>query len=741
MGFKFQFFTIQCFGLFIASGCGNTFLKKSGEHGDDAIRGILDPIADVVLGTSNDQDLPEQPHPATEVPKFNLSVDRYSSCEVLQADIRTRLAARREDELRYQAYLEAVRDYWRGNSSSGKVSNKVSASEAATSDTVTADSAEESFTNVQEKGVDEADAFKIGKNHFFTPGKDGVEVVNRVSLAHLGRLDTTGIGDALYYTDGDRFIIVGQKVEKSTKPCDYGYDLKSAAPSYQEPCQNEVTVNKMLTIVRIYDAADAAGLPVLFLTKEYVGDMYETRFINGHLIIVQNDYMWIQDPAFKRWGEDGTYNTSSGSWPYQNSDLNAAVPDQPVEQATPGQVRGIPCGQIMRQTVGDYDFRLTKVISVNTRAAGAPEQSAAILGGGDSIYMSTDNLYITKSRTEWYYWDYNFNRSEELIVTKVAFDAVTGAITPVAAGNVIGRIKDQWAFKDYPASGAVAVATSTGQLWSSGDSIAQNHLWILKNQPGNPALEIVASVRDFGTGEDIRSVRYVGNIAYIVTFKKTDPLFSIDMTDPMAPKLLGELKVPGFSVYMHPVAPGRLVGVGFDAFDMGEFAWYQGVQVSLFDVTDPLAMKRIDNKIIGDRGSSSEVTADHKAFFFDQESSLMAIPVIELAGAQKGSSDYGQVLAFSGAIVYNVGDQLNEIARISHQNLIPEACRTQMTNSRWWSDKSRSLDINRVFLVDGRLVSMSSFGIKAHDPANPSVELASVAFDNADICANFRYGW
>lgn len=742
MVFNTKLFTMQVSLIILIGGCGNPYLKKAGRNSDEAIRNIFDPVAGAINGKTNDGKRPEEPRPSTQVPKFNLSVDRYDSCDALQADIRSRLEARRVDERRYEAYQAAMEDYWKSSGSS----NKVSASEGTVSadmESVESEESEESFTNTQEKGVDEADAFKIGKNHLFTPGHDGVEVVTRASLVHLGRLDMSGIDSPLYYSDGDRFIVVGQKVEKSTTPCDYGYELKSAGPSYREPCQNDTTVNKMVTVVRIYDAANAGALPVLYLTREFTGDLFDSRFINGHLIIVQNDYMWIQDPAFQRWGNDGQFYYAVSSWPYQNSDLNAPVPDRPVEQDASGQVRGIPCNQIMRQTVGDYDFRMTKVVSINTRASGAPDQSGAILGGGDSIYMSTDNLYITKSGMEWYRWDYESgrSRSEELVITKVAFDGVSGAVKPVAAGNVIGRIKDQWAFKDYPSVGAVAVATSTGQLWNDGELIAQNHLWILKNQEGSPALEIVSSVRDFGTGEDIRSVRYVGNMAYIVTFKKTDPLFSIDMTNPLAPKMLGELKVPGFSVYMHPVAAGRLVGVGFDAFDEGTFAWYQGIQVSLFDVTDPLGMKRIDNKIIGDRGSSSEVTADHKAFFYDQESRIMAIPAIELTGAQAGTSEYGRSLAFSGAIIYRVGDQLDEIARISHQNLIPSECRKLMTNSRWWQDKSRSLDINRVFLVDGRLLSMSSFGIKAHDPTNPALELATVAFENPDLCQFFRAGW
>ena len=132
MDTRLQFIVRQSFLLILASGCGNTLVKQAGENSDDAIRDIFSPITDVVNGNTNNQELPEQPHPATDVPKFSLSVERYASCDALQADIRTRLAARREDERRYQVYQEAMADYWRGSGSSKKASARKANSRGAT---------------------------------------------------------------------------------------------------------------------------------------------------------------------------------------------------------------------------------------------------------------------------------------------------------------------------------------------------------------------------------------------------------------------------------------------------------------------------------------------------------------------------------------------------------------------------------------------------------------------------------
>ncbi len=542
----------------------------------------------------------------------------------------------------------------------GSASNSAGSGSGAAADNKT-------FTNTQEKNVDEADSVKIGDHHIYVQRAGEVQVVGRQTLALIGTLPLTGLWNTTLYADGDTLVIVGMS--------DTG------------------------TTVRVM-TAEGGQLPVLQKQHDMTGQADDSRYVGGHLVLVFRDGL--------------PWNTFAND--------PAAAPIAVEHDA----VNGIPCDRIVKQAVHDFDTRFVKVVSLDARHPETAPQFAAAIGGGDQIYMTESTLYVTKAGIQWGGYGYDSYRyaqpvDEKLLVTKIDFNAETGAVSPSAAGVIDGHVKDQWAFKEYAVDATtkvLSVATSTGQLLGAGANVAQNHLWVLRQK--ETTLEVAAVVHDFGTGEDIRSVRYVNAMAYVVTFKKTDPLFAFDMANPLEPKLLGELKVPGFSVYMHPVAAGRMLGVGFDADDQGGFAWYQGLQVSLFDVSNPLDLKRLDNQIIGQRGSYSDVTGDHHAFYFDAAQMIVGLPVVELAG--KGADtgpEMARELKFSGAIMYHIEDtKLTEAARLSHADLLPEACKNQLANGHWWEDKTVSLDINRLYSVDGKLLTVSRFGLKTWDLAH-----------------------
>jgi hypothetical protein len=174
--------------------------------------------------------------------------------------------------------------------------------------------------------------------------------------------------------------------------------------------------------------------------------------------------------------------------------------------------------------------------------------------------------------------------------------------------------------------------------------------------------------------------------------------------------MLGELKVPGFSTYLHPLSGKRLIGIGFDALEQGSFALFQGIQVSLFDVSNPLEMRRLDNNILGSRGSSSEITWNHHAFFYDDETQILGVPIVEMSEGRTGV--YSGESTFSGAQMYRVGTgSLERLARISHYEMIPGYCKGLLASGRWWDQIARSWDINRIFKVDGKILAISPFGV------------------------------
>ncbi|MEK6852055.1 MAG: beta-propeller domain-containing protein, partial [Candidatus Thermoplasmatota archaeon] len=159
---------------------------------------------------------------------------------------------------------------------------------------------------------------------------------------------------------------------------------------------------------------------------------------------------------------------------------------------------------------------------------------------------------------------------------------------------------------------------------------------------------------------------------YLVTFKKIDPFFVVDLSDPANPEILGQLKIPGFSDYLHPFGPNHVIGVGKDAYDMGDFAWFQGVKLSLFDVSDPMDPQEVASVVIGDRGTESEVLSEHKAFLLIPGRDLLVLP-ITLAETSGGEpSEYGRQV-WQGAFVYAVSTEgFVEKARISHGGIVGE---------------------------------------------------------------------
>src|SRR6185503_10173283 len=151
--------------------------------------------------------------------------------------------------------------------------------------------------------------------------------------------------------------------------------------------------------------------------------------------------------------------------------------------------------------------------------------------------------------------------------------------------------------------------------------------------------------------EDIRSVRFDGPRGYLVTFKKTDPLFVLDLSKATAPAVVGELKIPGFSTYMHQLDDTHLLALGYEADDMGSFAYFNGVQLQIFDVTNPTQPSLLHKKVYGTRGSSSSALTDHLGFTYMADRGLLTLPLSICDGG--GNGMFG-TLSFSGMVALDV---------------------------------------------------------------------------------------
>jgi uncharacterized secreted protein with C-terminal beta-propeller domain len=284
----------------------------------------------------------------------------------------------------------------------------------------------------------------------------------------------------------------------------------------------------------------------------------------------------------------------------------------------------------------------------------------------------------------------------------------------VASGTVPGHVLNQFALDER--GDVLRVATTTGRVPSPNVSSTLSLL-----APGQQGLITLGSVSPIAPGEDIRAVRFAEDRAYVVTFEKTDPLFVIDLTETSQPRLVGELHIPGFSTYLQPLDDGHLLSIGYDADDQGNFAWFQGVQLQIFDVRDMSSPQLLQKQVIGTRGSSSEALTDHLAFTYFASKHWLALPITVCEGGSAGT--YGDNMTFSGLYLYDVsldsGFQL--LGGVAHppaagyQGYSGALCRN------WWSDAS-SL-VKRSIVMDDYVLSLTDREIKINAASDLATDL------------------
>lgn len=190
-----------------------------------------------------------------------------------------------------------------------------------------------------------------------------------------------------------------------------------------------------------------------------------------------------------------------------------------------------------------------------------------------------------------------------------------------ASGEVRGRLIGQFAMSE--SDGVLRVASTDGDTWAEGPGESESLITVLSENDGS--LEEIGRVGGLGRGEEIYAVRFIGEMGYVVTFEQTDPLYTVDLSDPEDPVTTGELKIPGYSAYLHPVADGRLLGIGQAGTADGTIT---GAQASLFDVADPANPRRLDELALSDgRYGSTSTEWDHHAFLYSPEHALAVVPV------------------------------------------------------------------------------------------------------------------
>jgi uncharacterized secreted protein with C-terminal beta-propeller domain len=304
---------------------------------------------------------------------------------------------------------------------------------------------------------------------------------------------------------------------------------------------------------------------------------------------------------------------------------------------------------------------------------------------------STDASFVAPARAPYIY-------SSDTTVYK--FELNAGKATYRSKADVPGEILNQFSMDE--SGGYFRIATNIGGT----SDASSNNMYALDGD-----MKIVGKIEGIAPGERIYSVRFMGDRAYMVTFRSVDPLFAVDLSDPRDPKILGQLKIPGYSDYLHPYDDNLLIGFGKDAIADGNTAFYQGMKISMFDVSNVGDPIELFSRIIGDRGTDSPVLRDHKALLFSKARGLLADPVSVAKISPNDKADdittYGR-LSFQGAYVFDVNltDGFVKRGEITHAGEIPQT-------DEYWFRGDADKEIDRIIYIGDTLYTTSASLVKA----------------------------
>jgi len=484
-------------------------------------------------------------------------------------------------------------------------------------------------TNTQVKGVDESDIVKTDGRyiyHYHFDLEDGGAEVSILGASNLSLLSTIRLpdySDAEMYISDNRLVIVQQVDGKTAK--DLSKKLQTPisehlsdrleteviVPDYYEP--DRLYISDFVEAI-VFDISDHKEPKELHRLRQE-GSYVSSRLSDNTLYLVSNKYAnggGSAMPIIR-------YIPSAG----RNDDV------MPLEAAN----------ILLPPYIEKPNFAVVSSLNINSGRS----DTKAVLGMVDNIMMSKNSLFLTAT----VYGEQRnyYNRSTGIS----RFDVTDGGLKYLASGKVEGYIDGQFSLDEY--DGMLRIATTSYN--ENRDTV--NNLFVLDQK-----LEPIGEVTGLAESERIYSVRFMGDTAYVVTFRETDPLFVIDLSDPTKPVVKGELKIPGFSEYLHPIDENTLIGLGVNTYlNHNGGVIEDGLKLSLFDVSDPTDPRETASYLIGNSGSSSEALNNHKAFMYYPEKKLIGFPAtIYTSYGATSTRPRGneRKLSFSGYIVTEVSE-------------------------------------------------------------------------------------
>jgi hypothetical protein len=503
-----------------------------------------------------------------------------------------------------------------------------------------------STTNVHEAGVDEPDAVKTDGRRVVSVTDGVVRVLDVATHTQTAAIHLDGGSATQLLIAGDRALVMTTR--------SIAYDVPGIAPGEKGPVPaptDTVPYGSQLALLDLTGAGKVLGTLSIdgnYLDARQIGDV-------ARVVVRSAPRLEFRYPT----SDDTVASLVANKDVVADSTIQDWLPR--YELTAGGATSG---GQLTAcdDVSHPVDYTATAMLTVLsfdlTKDLGTGDP-VTIVADGDTVYGTEKSLYVADDhqmegmargpvgiagggpgagQTELYQFDI----------------ARPGKPVHVASGAVEGNLLNQYSLSEY--DGNLRVATTT-----AGEAGSQSRITVLSRK-GNELTQ-VGMVGGLGAGERIYAVRFFGDTGYVVTFRQTDPLYTVDLRDPAAPKVTGELKITGYSAYLHPAGDGRLIGVGQEASDTGRT---QGVQVSLFDTSNPAGATRIAQYHL--ESSWTEVEGDAHAFLYWPDKGLVVLPVTG-GGAADPTNPNVPPEAYGGALVLKLTDNsFTQVGLLNHMS-------------------------------------------------------------------------
>lgn len=548
----------------------------------------------------------------------------YQSCDELLSDLKEFALEELNETIESYASCYSYSNY-------GEEDMESSPSTAGDSEDSSEDSSEVSYTdtNLQETNVDESDIIKTDGSSIFVAHQSGVDVFKGWPLDQFSKIGTYLVEEGVdaLFLENNQLVLISN---------DYDDD------------------NRSFIQIRLLDVSTPSA-PSLIGEKTLEGSTVQQRLVNNVVHVVLSG-------SFK----DYEIELPDDFWDKQDdceSDEFQALLEE-IQKESEAEIEATTIADWLPRHGEDVPSEMIDCTSFAKDSAYSEDS----LGGLWSLQLSDDGIgqeqitfvkgpgYYVYASTQSVYWAATATDADATNLHRFTINTASSLHSYAGSGQVSGHVNSSSmvgtvisSFLMDESENVFRIATTVGQA-SKSDESSYSNVYTLDISQGD--LTLLGSVENIAPGEQLYSARFIGDTGYLVTFEKIDPLFVIDVSDPSNPQLVGELEMPGFSSYIHPMDDGHIIGLGKDADDMGSFSWFQGMKLAIFDVEESSDPSIVDDLIIGSRGTDSYALTDHHAFTYDLESGLLALPLALYEG-EDGGSAYGD-FQYYGVHVYGL---------------------------------------------------------------------------------------